>query len=384
MRATAIPVAQKEGLDLFHLKGDDILVEAVVSTHSPLVGQSVCDSNFRSEFDAAIIAIHRHGTRLTEKIGGTVLKGGDTLLIVAKQRFLEPHRFHNHFALISKVSGHSYVRRSRAWLAIFLITTLIVCGAATDVDFLELCFYCFAALLLTKCITVPEALASIDISIIINIAAGFGISTGMVKSGAAQMVADVLMDAAEPSGLIGVYIMLYLATVLFNAVVTNNAAASIMFPIAYQIGKDLGGDIRPILYILMMGASADFMTPTGYQCNLMVYGPGGYAFTDYFKFGWALQLIMGFVTVGVVMDIDSWWIWTLALLGIMLIVLFFTRKPLDPKKYKMRHRESAAPLTASDEKGTFVWHPDLGVDEGNPIFALDAAEEARDANSSIV
>lgn len=371
---------EKDGVDLFHLKGDDILVEAVVSPRSSLVNKSVRDSNFRSEFEAAIIAVHRNGTRLSGKIGDVVLKSGDTLLIVAKQQFMEPHRFHHQFALISKVAGHSYVRRSRAYLSLFFITTLIVCGGATDVDFLELCFYCFAALLLTKCIKVPEAIASIDVPIIINIAAGFGISTGLVKSGAAALVADALIKAGEPTGLIGIYSMLYIATVLFNAVVTNNAAASIMFPIAYEIGTSLGGDIKPILFILMMGASADFMTPTGYQCNLMVYGPGGYAFTDYFKYGAPLQVIMGFVTVGVVLDQDKWWVWTLALIGLMLVHLYLTRKPMDPKKY-VSHSTSSTALTANgedEEKDVCMWHPDLGMEPSDNHGGLRIEYDPRD------
>ena len=120
-----------------------------------------------------------------------------------------------------------------------------------------------------------------------------------------------LVKASEPSGTIGLQIVIYVATVLFSACVTNNAAVTIMFPIAYQAAQDVGQDFRIFMYLLMMGASASFMTPTGYQTNLMVYGPGGYRFMDFVKFGGALQIYIGVITIAVLQTLHLWWLWTL-------------------------------------------------------------------------
>jgi hypothetical protein len=150
----------------------------------------------------------------------------------------------------------------------------------------------------------------------------------MVKSGAASTVADLLIKAGKPTGLTGIYIMVYLATVIFNAVVTNNAAAAVMFPIAYDVASEISGDVvKPMLFLLMMGASSDFMTPTGYQCNIMVYGPGGYQFLDYFRLGFGLQLSQGIVTIGVLITKDYWWVWSLSLLLILVLFAALDRKP---------------------------------------------------------
>jgi len=328
--------------DLVKLPGDKTLVEAVVAPHSEIANKSVREVAFRSRFNAAIIAVHRNGERIDhQRIGDIVLRGGDTLLLITRVGFLETNRTSSTFALVRPVEEYVRVRHKLAPVSLLAMLALIVVSSAADVALFTCAAFACAFVMITRCITPKEARDAVKLDLMIMIACGFALSTALVNSGAARLVAEGLIKAAEPTGFAGLLIVVYVITTIFNAAVTNNAAVAIMFPITYEVAVGSGYDFLPLLYALMFAGSADFSTPYGYNTNLMVYGPGGYRFIDYVKFGMPLQIICAVVSLSVIVTIDQWWVWALVLL---LVNVAFVAGAVLWTRHKRRHHAQTVEL----------------------------------------
>jgi di/tricarboxylate transporter len=167
-----------------------------------------------------------------------------------------------------------------------------------------------------------EARDAIKWDVIITIAAAFGLSKALQNSGVASFMAEQLvkLGTATNTGEIGLFVGVYLATFLISNVVTNNAAAALMFPIAAEAAAEANISLLKMSYLLMLGASASFMSPFGYQTNLMVYGPGGYVFKDFLNFGFPMQLVQLVVSVAAIAADDLWWLLWIVLGGILFVV----------------------------------------------------------------
>jgi di/tricarboxylate transporter len=151
-------------------------------------------------------------------------------------------------------------------------------------------------MLATRCITAGAARSAVDWEVLVAIAASFALGLALEKTGAAHQVAESLIRLAAGDPWVTLAVV-YLVTMLFTELITNNAAAVLVFPIALSTSQALGVSFMPFVIAIMMAASASFSTPIGYQTNLMVYGPGGYRFSDYFRVGIPLNLLMAVVTV---------------------------------------------------------------------------------------
>ncbi|EGD83649.1 TrkA-C [Salpingoeca rosetta] len=351
-------------VDLNRLRGDDILVEAVVAPHSALVHRSVKAARFRTRFKAAIIAVHRHGVRINQKIGDIVLQAGDTLLLVTNKDFVKLYQSQDHFALVSEVDGHRNLRWNKAPIAVILTVAMIALSVAEVIDLLTAALFAAAGLVLFRCMSASEIRSAINLEVLLVIAAAFGLSNALVNSGAAELMARAVVLASKPTGVTGLYIMVYLTTVLLSAVVTNNAAITIMFPVAFQAAMDLEEDFFPLLLLLMMGASSSFMTPTGYQTNLMVYGPGGYTFMDFLKFGGGLQIWLGVITVAVVVTLEFWYLWAVGMLGLAIAVFIFSPKPKPKPRRETDVDVERGPNSDTESpprKEVYYYQPDLGL-----------------------
>ncbi len=266
-----------------------MLVEAVVSTSFPGLGQSIRDMGFRGLYDAAVVAVARDGKRVEGRIGDVVLEPGDTLLIESDSGFVARWRDSRDFFLVGRVDGGETPSHERAWIAIAIMLAMV--GFATwRGDMLGAAALAAGAMLVFRCVTPSQARASLDLSTLVTIAASLGISKAVESSGLGRMVGETFVSAAGGHAIATVAAT-YLATMLFTAFVSNGAAAAIMFPIALGAAHSIGGDPMPYVMAILFAASADFATPIGYQTNLMVYGPGGYRFTDYLRFGVPLNLI---------------------------------------------------------------------------------------------
>ncbi|MCO5605116.1 hypothetical protein L7F22_059296 [Adiantum nelumboides] len=306
-----LTLSEDEGqgqVDLNRLKKHQYLVEAVIASKSSMVHKKVSDLQFRSRYRAAVVAIHRHGARLDRAIGDVELEAGDCLLMVADgSEFVSKHRNNSTLALVSQLPGFEPVQRQKAFMATAFVT-LMVAASGLGVELITSAMFSAAGLLLTKCLSPKDAMEAIELPVLIMIAAAFGISEAMVQSGAADLVARALMGLAGKSQF-GLITWTYIATTLFSLAITNNAAVTIMFPVALTAAEAGNLDFRPFAYTLMLAASAGLMTPTGCPTNLMVYGPGGYRFLDYIKYGGPLQIVLLFVTVGVTISLEWWWLW---------------------------------------------------------------------------
>jgi di/tricarboxylate transporter len=266
--------------------------EAVVGGVSPLVGHTLKEISFRARYQAAVVAIHRAGHRVKAKLGDVKLRVGDTLMILADPGFHGRYRDRNDFLLVSSLGGAPPVATGRAWI-VFSVALGIVGGAALGLlPILHLSLLGALVLVVTGVLTPSEARRSVDMSVIIVIAAAFGLGAAMASSGLAAILARSLVDGFGDLGPTGVLLGLVLATIVLLSVITNNAAAVLMFPIAASAAASLDLELRPFAIAIAVAASASFLTPIAYQTNLMVYGPGGYRFSDYVRLGGVLTLIV--------------------------------------------------------------------------------------------
>ncbi|MEM7576229.1 MAG: SLC13 family permease [Planctomycetota bacterium] len=274
------------------------LVEAVVSPACPLVGRSIREGRFRTYYNAAVIAVARDGQRLKRKLGDVVLRAGDTLLLETQPGFADQQRNRRDFFLVSQLDGATPTRHAKAPLAIAVFALLVIAMGFGWVHPIVAALWGAALMWLTRCVTGAEARRSLDGQVLIVIGAAIGLGQAVLQSGLAGGVSSGILGLVGDHPLLALA-AIYLLTNLFTELVTNNAAAVLMFPIAGATAATLGVDATPFAVAVMMAASAAFATPIGYQTNLMVLGPGGYRFTDYVKVGIPLNVIVFAVTMAV-------------------------------------------------------------------------------------
>ncbi|EAQ80709.1 SLC13 family permease [Blastopirellula marina] len=280
------------------------MCEVVVSANSRLVGRSIRDADFRAAYGAAVLAVHRAGRRIERKVGDIVLQPGDTLLLQTPSHFARAHRNDPAFYLVSDVQQWRPLRRHRAWIALPLFVALIVVMTTGWISTNVAAALVAAAMVYAGCISAGEARRSIEWQVLITIAAAFGIGVAMEKSGAAMAIAETLVSATEGAGPIVALAAVYITVSILTELITNNAVAVLMFPVCLKIAELSDVSPRPFLMALALAASASFMTPIGYQTNMLVYGPGGYRFGDFLKVGAPLNILLGVIAVILIP-----WIW---------------------------------------------------------------------------
>ena len=277
-----------------------VLVEAVVSPACPIVGKTIREGEFRSGYDAVVIAVHRNGERIRQKIGDIVLTPGDTLLLETHRRFLRNKRNSRDFFLVSHVPDSTPRRHSKAWLAAGILAAMVAVMSLEDtlgVSVLNVALLAAAAMGLMKCISAEQARRSVEWPTLVAIGAALGIGRAIDTTGLAAFSATHLITIFEGFGPVGVLAGVYLLTLIFTEIVTNNAAAALAFPIAHAAATSLGVNFMPFAIVIAMAASAGFATPLGYQTHLMVYGVGGYRFSDFVKIGVPLDILVMIVTL---------------------------------------------------------------------------------------
>ena len=275
------------------------MVEAVIGPEFFGLGQTIRDSRFRSRFQAAILSVCRKGQRIEGKIGDICLEMGDTLLLEASEDFVDQYRSRRDFLLVSALNGSTPPDFDRAPYALGALGLMVVLAVSGMLSILEAACLAAGGVLAFRCVSVSKARRNIDLSVILVIASSFALAEAMIKTGNAAMVADWLLFS-ESIGPWQALLLVYLLTVIFTEMITNNAAAVLMFPIAISIAEQVDASFMPYVIAVMIAASASFITPLGYQTNLMVYGPGGYRFTDYIRLGLPVSFITGATAVTVI------------------------------------------------------------------------------------
>jgi len=294
------PVDDYGFCDALRRAGNARIIEAVVSRSSPMLNKTIKEGNFRARYDAAVLAVHRHGERLEGKIGRITLKQGDTLLLLAGDDFFKRWNQSRDFYMISKISELPEVNRKRTVITLTTIVGMIACASFGLLDIFRASVLAAMVLLATRCLTPVEARRSIELNVLIIIASAFGISKALDKTGAAEYIAQHLITAVQGIGPIGLLAVIYLSTSLMTEVITNNAAAALIFPIAMASATQAGLSPMPFAIAIAVAASASFATPIGYQTNLMVYGAGGYRFSDFLKVGIPMNIIYMVVSLLVI------------------------------------------------------------------------------------
>jgi di/tricarboxylate transporter len=284
-------------LDLKHAQRQ--LVEIVLSATSPLINRTVRESGFRDLYGAAILSISREGGRIPGKVGDIVFRPGDTLLVEAGSTFADKHKYSRDFLLVSALVDSAPPDFRRAPLALAILILMIVVATLEWVPLFEASFIAAGLMVATGCLTMQIATRSIEYHIVAGVAASFALGVALIESGAAGLVGDALLALAAGHPLVALA-ALYFVTVVVTELITNNAAGVLMFPIAIAIADAAGVSYMPFVIAVMVGASCGFITPMGYQTNLMVYGPGGYRFMDYVRFGLPLNLVCGVITLLIV------------------------------------------------------------------------------------
>lgn len=276
-------------------------VEAVLAPRFPGIGKTIGEFDFYAHYQGAIMAINRNGEHITDNFDNIVLKEGDTLILLTTEHFIKAWSESKIFYLTSFLGDVNNGKNAKKKWAAGIIVLLMVAGATVG-DFLppvgpnKLDMYWFAslaAILMVWLNIVPHQRYTKVISwdVLITIAASLGISKAMQNSGAADLIATTAINFSQQHGPIVVLITIYLLTNLFTEVITNNAAAALVFPIAMSAAAQMGVNPKPFFVAICIAASASFTTPIGYQTNLIVQSIGNYKFKDFVKIGLILNII---------------------------------------------------------------------------------------------
>ena len=274
---------------------DNTLVECLITNKTDLVGKSLMEINFRRRFGSFILAIRREGEILRKKIAHVVLQAFDTLLIYGPIEKIKELSDSGDFIVLGEIEA-TLQKHKYWWVSVAVIFGAVILAALGIVPILKGALIGAIFLLVIKVITANEAYQSINWQVIVLIAALIPLGIVIQKSGTAFWIATVLNDIANAfNPLIRPTIMLsliYLVTIILTETTSNAATAIIMTPIAISAAQQMGLDPRTFVFAVCFAASASFITPIGYQTNLMVYGPGGYKFTDYVRVGLPLAIVL--------------------------------------------------------------------------------------------
>jgi di/tricarboxylate transporter len=272
-----------------------ILVEAVIAPNSEFEGKTVKQISFRQKYGATVLAIRHRGEIMREKVATTVLRSGDTLLIEVqseKIQFLRQLQLHgrNTFLIVSEV-GFPKFKKDKIAYVVLTIFGIIALASLNVLPIMVAALLGCIFLIVTNCISMEESYRAIDWKVIFLLAGAMSLGVAMDNSGAAKLLSGLLIDGAGAWGPTAVVSILYLITVILTSVMSNNASAVLLAPIAIATAVAMGVDARPMLMAITFAASSSFMTPIGYQTNTMIYGAGNYRFMDFVKVGTPLNLI---------------------------------------------------------------------------------------------
>lgn len=264
-------------------------IEAIIPVNSSLIGKKVNETDFRRRFNASIIALHRQGKRVIGSVGETVLNAGDLLLLLGNEKMPHMHAdlfllMHHDIQLISEKK--SLLNKAVIWCALILL----ILGITGIMDLFMSVSIGIILFFLVKTLKMQDIKSAFDFNLAILLVASLAIGLALTKSGAAQFLTDILLKYSGVNNRIAI-LLLFAITVIITSVITNAAAIAIVFPIALSLTNTLHIPTAPVFVAIAFATTCDFMAPIGYQCNLMVYGPGNYSFRDFFKVGFPLTLL---------------------------------------------------------------------------------------------
>jgi len=269
---------------------DGIMVEAVIAPNSILDGRSLKDSRFFHRFGAMALAIRHRGEVMHEHLKTTPLQAGDVLLLEVRRENLDDLKERQAFVLVTEV-GLPEFRKHKILPAVAIVSGVILTAALGIFPIVVGAIIGAVLLILAKCITLEEAYKAIDWKVIFLLAGVLTLGVALEKTGAASLVSRLLIGSIGAWGPVAIVSVLYLLTSLLTEMMSNNATAALLAPIAIATADSLGLDARPFLMAVTYAASASFMTPVGYQTNTLIYGPGQYKYSDFLRIGTPLNIL---------------------------------------------------------------------------------------------
>lgn len=286
---------ERRGIVLRHENNRDVseeavLVEAVVAPGSTLDGRSLKQARFRSRYGLTALAARHRGQIMRDDLETMQLRSGDVLLFEVDKQHLEQLQEDRTFVLVSQV-GLPTFRKSRMMIGVAIVVGVVLAAATGLVPIVSGAIVGCILMVMTRCLTLEEAYGAINWQVIFLLAGVLTLGTALEKSGAAALLGGLLVGTAGAFGPVALVSALYLATSLLTEMMSNNATAALLAPIAIAAAETMGIDSRPFLMAITFAASASFMTPVGYQTNTLIYGPGQFRYADFLKVGTPLNII---------------------------------------------------------------------------------------------
>ncbi|MEN8832842.1 SLC13 family permease [Pacificibacter sp.] len=274
-------------------------VETLITPGCKMVGRSLGSMRLRRRYGVYVLAVHRRNQNVGQEIKNLVVRVGDTLLLEGAPADIQRLAADMDMGDVSKPTERAY-HRSHAPIALVAMFSIVVLAALGVAPILMLSVVSVAIVLITRCIDAEEAFSFVDIRLLTLIFSMLAVGASLQASGAVAMIVTAIAPLLEGMPVFFVIWSVYLLTSVLTELVSNNAVAVVVTPIAIALGQQMGLDPRGLVVAVMVAASASFATPIGYQTNTMVYGPGGYKFTDYMKVGIPLNLSIGLLASAVI------------------------------------------------------------------------------------
>ena len=285
---------QFDGLTLFAEQDDllrDNLTEVLIKADSAIAGKTLKKAGFRARFDAAVVAIRREGSALSGKLGDIVLQSGDFLVLAVGQDFSSRTNLSKNFFILS---GHQAVNMLSGWRdygTIWGFFLAILVSVSTPISLLSCLFIYVAALIFSGALTVNEIKRRFPLEIWMIVLGALTLASAVENTGLATVIANSIEQLLNGSSPYFAFVAIFVLTLLLTELITNSAAAALTFPIAYNIALGLGVDPIPFVMAVAFAASGSFISPYGYQTNIMVYNAGNYQISDFVKFGLPISIV---------------------------------------------------------------------------------------------
>ncbi|MEZ9140930.1 MULTISPECIES: SLC13 family permease [unclassified Shewanella] len=273
------------------------LTEVVVRPESILIRKTLKHVGFRALFDAAVVAIRRDGEQVSGKLGEVCIKAGDFLVLAVGEDFKSRRNISKNFIFLSGVETEVRLNGWRAWLAVGGFVSTVALAALGWVELFQGLVILLGCLILSQSISVNEIMRRLPIDIWLIVSAAILLSHALANAGVVGLLGDWISDGFDSNHVYLALIIIYFLTWFMTELVTNNAAAALMFPIAYSVALGFGVDVLPFVMTVAFAASGSFISPYGYQTNLMVFNAGQYKFNDFIKVGLPVSIVYGAIVI---------------------------------------------------------------------------------------
>lgn len=299
--SSVVEIKNLDGIEIFQ-HSDDIglalvdtektsVVEGIVTPQSRFEGYTIRSSDLRRRYGIRVLALHRSGVNLKKKFEDTRLRVGDTLLFEGTESSIHRVQESRNFLVLTP-DAHAIPRRNKQRLAVGAIIAVVLLASISSIPISFIALLAALFVVLSGCLENDEAYRAIDWKLMFMIFGMLSLGTALEKSGGVDLIARALLSTSSSLGPAGVLSAVILGCSIMTTFLSNNAVAVMVTPVAVQLASTLGVDVKPFLIGVAIGCSACFATPIGYQTNTLVYGPGGYRFSDFVKVGLPLNLIV--------------------------------------------------------------------------------------------